>query len=99
MFKRSKDRVPVILLTNDDGIQAKGLQALIELAKPFGRIVVVAPDEGNSGMSHAITIKYPLRLRKHQRNDDVEMYSVNGCLLYTSPSPRDRTRSRMPSSA
>lgn len=71
-------RTPVILITNDDGFQAKGLGALIEMAKPFGRIVVVAPEEGNSGMSHAITIKHPLRIRKHQRLDSVELYSVNG---------------------
>lgn len=71
-------RAPVIFVTNDDGFYAKGLGALIEMAKPFGRVIVVAPEEGNSGMSHAITIKTPLRLRKHKRNDDVEMYSVNG---------------------
>ena len=73
-----ENRAPVILITNDDGIHAKGLGALIEMAKSFGRVIVVAPEEGNSGMSHAITIKFPLRLRKHRRNDDVEMYSVNG---------------------
>lgn len=71
-------RVPLILVTNDDGYQAKGISALIEMAKPLGRVVVVAPHEGNSGMSHAITIKHPLRIRKHKRTDDVEMYSVNG---------------------
>ncbi|MDD2549714.1 MAG: 5'/3'-nucleotidase SurE, partial [Bacteroidales bacterium] len=58
--------------------RAKGIEALIEMAKPLGRVIVVAPDEGCSGMSHAITIKKPLRIRKHNRNDDVEMYSVNG---------------------
>jgi 5'-nucleotidase len=74
----SSERRPTILVTNDDGFQAKGISALIELAKPFGRVVVVAPEEGNSGMSHAITIKHPLRIRKHKREDDVELYSVNG---------------------
>jgi 5'-nucleotidase len=78
MSKSITERVPTILITNDDGYKAKGINALIELAKPFGRIVVVAPEEGNSGMSHAITIKHPLRIRKHQRTDNVEMYSVNG---------------------
>lgn len=78
MSSNLEDRTPVILITNDDGFQAKGLGALIEMAKSFGRIVVVAPEEGNSGMSHAITIKHPLRLRKHIRTDNIEMYSVNG---------------------
>ena len=31
--------------------------------------------------------------------DDLDLFSCSTCLLYTSPSPRDRTRSRMPSSA
>jgi 5'-nucleotidase len=78
MSSNFEERTPVILITNDDGFQAKGLGALIEMAKSFGRIIVVAPEEGNSGMSHAITIKHPLRLRKHVRTDNVEMYSVNG---------------------
>jgi 5'-nucleotidase len=78
MFKRKSERRPVILVTNDDGVNAKGLQSLIEMVKPYGRVIVVAPKEGNSGMSHAITIKNPLRIRKHERTDGVEMYSVNG---------------------
>ncbi len=77
-MENSKERLPVILVTNDDGYRAAGLEALIDIVKPYGRIVVVAPDEGNSGMSHAITIKTPLRLKKHSRNDDVDFYSVNG---------------------
>lgn len=74
----SNKREPLILVSNDDGYRAKGIEALIEMAKPLGRVVVVAPSEGCSGMSHAITIKRPLRIRKHKRNDDVEMYSVSG---------------------
>ncbi len=78
MLNDNSKRTPVILVTNDDGINAKGIQCLIEMVKPFGRIVVVAPKEGNSGMSHAITMKTPLRLKKIARADDVEFYSVNG---------------------
>ncbi len=71
-------RRPIILVTNDDGINAKGIRELVQMAKPFGRIVVVAPQEGHSGMSHAITIKTPLRIRRHDWGEDVEVYSVNG---------------------
>lgn len=78
MLTSTDKRLPLILITNDDGFQAKGIGALIEMAKPLGRVIVVAPYEGNSGMSHAITIKHPLRLHKHKRTDGVEMYSVNG---------------------
>ena len=51
-----------ILLTNDDGIGAKGLLALTEMVRPFGKITVVAPKEPQSGMSCAISIVSPLRL-------------------------------------
>lgn len=45
-----------ILVTNDDGIRAPGLAALIEALAPLGEITVVAPDEGYSGTGHAITL-------------------------------------------
>jgi 5'-nucleotidase len=72
---------PLILITNDDGIRAKGLRALVEIAKPIGRVLVVAPEEGHSGESHAITTKTPLRLRKLEEQDsssEVDMYACNG---------------------
>lgn len=78
MGNNSNIKKPVILVTNDDGFRAKGFESIIEMAKPFGRIIAVAPEDGNSGMSHAITIKTPLRLKKRSRTDDVELYSVNG---------------------
>jgi len=55
---------PLILVTNDDGLEAKGLKELVEVVKPLGRIVVVAPSDAQSGMSHAITVKSPLRMKK-----------------------------------
>ena len=54
----------VILVTNDDGITAKGISALVEVARQFGRVVVVAPDKAQSAMGHAITLNQPLRLNK-----------------------------------
>lgn len=78
MKEEKNDFKPLILVTNDDGIHAKGLSALIEMVVPLGKLVVVAPEEGNSGMSHAITIKTPLRIRKHKRPDGIDFYSVNG---------------------
>jgi 5'-nucleotidase len=53
---------PRILVTNDDGITAPGIQALIEVARTFGEVTVVAPDSPQSGMGHAISIGRPLRL-------------------------------------
>ncbi len=53
---------PLIFVTNDDGISAKGLMSLVEVAEEFGEVVVIAPDKPQSGMGHAITISNPLRL-------------------------------------
>lgn len=53
-----------ILVTNDDGILARGLRALAEVAAEFGRVTVVAPEVERSGVSHAITLSEPLRLRE-----------------------------------
>ena len=52
----------LILITNDDGIDAKGIKALTEVGKEFGEVVVIAPTEAQSGMSHAITVKTPIRV-------------------------------------
>ena len=47
---------PLILVTNDDGIVAPGIRALVEVASELGDVVVVAPDSPQSGKGHAITI-------------------------------------------
>jgi len=73
-----KNTKPLILVTNDDGYLAPGLEALISLVKPFGDILVVAPEKGSSGMAHAITISTPLRITKVSQIDNVITYKVNG---------------------
>lgn len=67
-----------ILLSNDDGINAKGLRALIEVASQFGDVTVVAPEVGMSGMSHAITMNTPLYLRKVRETETVKVYACHG---------------------
>ncbi len=70
--------VPVILVTNDDGITAPGIMNLVEAVKDLGKIVVVAPDSAQSGMGHAITIGHPLRLSKVDIFEGIEAYSCSG---------------------
>lgn len=74
----SENNKPIILVTNDDGINAPGILALIEAVKPLGKVVVVAPDKPQSGMGHAITINDPLRLKKVDIFGDIEAYSCSG---------------------
>jgi 5'-nucleotidase len=68
----------LILVTNDDGIHAKGLSAMIEAARQFGNVVVVAPMDGQSGMAHAITVKTPIRVHKITDQDELKTYSCSG---------------------
>jgi 5'-nucleotidase len=67
-----------ILVTNDDGINAPGIRHLIEAVKDLGRVVVVAPDKPQSGMGHAITIGFPLRMSPVKLIDGVEAWSCSG---------------------
>lgn len=50
---------PLILVTNDDGMVAPGIAALVEVARDFGQVFVVAPDSPQSGQGHAITVENP----------------------------------------
>ena len=69
---------PLILVTNDDGITAPGLKALVEVAKELGEVVVISPDSPQSGMGHAITINNPIRIDKSDVFKDSTAYSCSG---------------------
>jgi len=69
---------PLILVTNDDSISAKGIHFLVEAMKPLGDILVVAPDKPQSGTGHAITINHPLRLKKVNEFPGIESYTCSG---------------------
>lgn len=69
---------PVILVTNDDGITAPGIRALVEAVKGLGKIIVVAPDSPQSGMGHAVTIGEPLRLNKVEVFDRIDSWECSG---------------------
>ena len=58
-----------ILITNDDGITAKGIASLVEAAKGLGDLMIVAPDKPQSGMGHAITVNNPLRFSESKYFD------------------------------
>ena len=69
---------PLILVTNDDGITAAGIRNLVEVAKEFGEVVVVAPNSPQSAKGHSITITEPLRLYKSSIFEGVESYECSG---------------------
>ena len=70
---------PLILVTNDDGISAPGIRALIKVMSEIGTVVVVAPDKPQSAMGHAITINNMLYLNKISKDGDaITEYSCSG---------------------
>lgn len=69
---------PLILVTNDDGIEAKGMKALIQVARDFGDVVAISTQSSMSGMSHAITIKVPLRISLISEEPGLKTYLTNG---------------------
>ncbi len=72
-------RKPLILVTNDDGITAPGVRALIAVMQEIGEVVVVAPDKPQSAMGHAITINNTLHLNKISlANAAITEYSCSG---------------------
>lgn len=63
-----------ILVTNDDGVRAPGLERLATALKPLGAVTVVAPVAESSASGHSLTLARPLRLEQH----DARVYSVDG---------------------
>lgn len=76
-MSEKKER-PLILVTNDDGITAGGIRSLIEVAKEFGDVWVVAPEGPQSGMGHAITVHNILRLKEIEDVEGVKEFSCTG---------------------
>jgi len=63
-----------ILLSNDDGYLASGINQLREALLPFATVTMIAPDQDRSGASNSLTLDMPLRLTDHGKR----IYSVNG---------------------
>ena len=69
---------PLLLISNDDGYQAKGINCLIEMLSDYGDIIVCAPESACSGFSCAFSATTPLRLRLREKRTGVEVWSCNG---------------------
>ena len=75
MTKRKK---PLILITNDDGFRAKGINELIQGLRGLGELVVLAPDGPRSGMASAITSLVPINYKLIRQEEDLRVYSCTG---------------------
>jgi 5'-nucleotidase len=74
----TKTNKPLLLITNDDGVQAAGIGELIDSVRSLGEVVVVAPDGPRSGMSSAVTSLNPIRIQLLKKEDDLTIYSCSG---------------------
>lgn len=69
---------PLILISNDDGYMAKGLNSLIDMLRPLADIIVCAPDGPRSGMSCAFSAETPLKLKLQRQEEGLQVWSCNG---------------------
>lgn len=69
---------PRILITNDDGVESRGLLALKIALERIGDTIVVAPDTNQSAVGHTKTLMRPLRVRDRVLADGSTAYSVDG---------------------
>ncbi|MFI5225249.1 MAG: 5'/3'-nucleotidase SurE [Candidatus Limnocylindrales bacterium] len=69
---------PRILITNDDGVESRGLLSLKLALEPFGETTVVAPDTNQSAVGHQKTLMRPLRVRERTLDDGSIAYTVDG---------------------
>jgi 5'-nucleotidase len=74
MMVKVPDDKTLVLVTNDDGVEARGIKALARAAKKLGSVVVVAPGMEQSATSHSLTLHRPLRVHK----EGPLRYSVDG---------------------
>jgi 5'-nucleotidase len=76
MVLEQNDRL--ILVTNDDGLYAAGLRTLLEVMDEFGKVVLVSTIESMSGMSQALTVKTPLRVKLLEETEKRRIYNCSG---------------------
>lgn len=69
---------PLILITNDDGYTARGIQALCDVAMEFGDVVVMAPERNASAKSLSLTTQRPLRVKEIPSQHAAKIYACDG---------------------
>jgi len=72
--KLEREKTLKIVLTNDDGIDAPGLDALVQCVRKLGKAIIVAPQYAQSGIAHRVTTRDPIRINRLGQN----RHSVDG---------------------
>ena len=97
--KRMKSYInnETFMLTYGDGVSNIDIDALLKFHKSHGKMVTISAVRPNARFGELQITEN--KVIAFEEKPQTSQGWINGCLLYTSPSPRDRTRSRMPSSA
>ena len=69
---------PLILVSNDDGVQAKGLNELIGMLRPLGDVIVMAPDVPRSGSACSLTVSQPVKYQLVHNEDGLLIFKCSG---------------------
>lgn len=69
---------PLILVSNDDGVQAKGLNELISMLHPLGDVIVMAPDSPRSGSACSLTVSSPVKYQLVHNEDGLLIFKCSG---------------------
>lgn len=73
-----KNKKPLILISNDDGYRAKGINCLIDMVRDLGDVLVCAPEGARSGNATAFSAVAPLRLILRTQEEGLKVWSCNG---------------------
>lgn len=73
-----ENKRPLILISNDDGFDSKGIAALIEAVRSLGDIIVMAPDGPRSGAAGAITSQVPIHVKLVKKEEGLTVYKCTG---------------------
>ena len=77
-INKTVNKRPVILISNDDGIESKGINTLIKEINKFAEVLVAAPHTQQSAAGHAITVSSPIRATKIIKDKKFFGYAVEG---------------------
>ncbi len=69
---------PLILISNDDGVEAPGIHYLAQWVKDLGDVYIIAPAVPQSGKSASMTFNEPLRIAQHDDYEGCKVFSVDG---------------------
>lgn len=76
--KMNMQKTREILITNDDGVNSKGIKVLAQMMRKFGNVTIVAPNEMQSGKSAALSLETELYIKKVSVEPGLRVYSFNG---------------------